>query len=214
VNPSGLAFFSDQRGSALRAAVEKMHQDVSRAGVDPGRVLTTTCFTSSIDSFENDAAAIRKLFPNAQVNLVQAVRDPSTDVSSCEGVAQLNAPPAPGPVVVLKDANATLVNSRQLVFTGLQLTFGNYLDDAQVAFSRLQKTASALQPVETPVQVTGFALDSYAASALKKTVSFAPAIFNIQRIEGLPAIDATAGMEAILAPGVRDAVVRNGTIAP
>lgn len=103
----------------------------------------------------------------------------------------------------LKEARATLVNSRQLVFTGLQLTFGSFLDDAHEAFLRLHRAASAIQPIEVPIQVNAFSLNVYAGSALVKTTSFPQSTFTVQTVEGLPAIDASAGIEAILAPNVK-----------
>jgi hypothetical protein len=103
---------------------------------------------------------------------------------------------------LLKNARTALVNSPKLVFTGLQLTFGNFLDDAQEAVVRLQRAASALQPVEAPVEINAFALDAYAGSAIRKMTAVPLSTFTVQTVEGLPAIDATAGIEAILAPNV------------
>ena len=68
-------------------------------------------------------------------------------IDICEGIAQLSSPPAQGALVTIEHAHVALVHTPQLIFTGLQLTFGRFLDDGTVAFSRLQKTASALQPV-------------------------------------------------------------------
>jgi hypothetical protein len=120
----------------------------------------------------------------------------------CEAVAQLAQPPAQGSVVWLKNARASLVNSHRLIFTGLQLTFGNYLDDAHEAFARLQRAASALEGVQAPVEVTAFSLDPYAGSALRKTTSVPLSTFTVQTVEGLPGVDAAAGIEAVLAPHV------------
>jgi hypothetical protein len=49
------------------------------------------------------------------------------------------------------------------------------------------------------VVVDGFSLDRFAASALRKNNSLAPGLFTVQTIEGFSAIDATGGLEAILA---------------
>jgi hypothetical protein len=57
--------------------------------------------------------------------------------------------------------------------------------------------------VEVPVQVNAFSLNAYAGSALVKTTSFPQSTFTVQTVEGLPAIDVSAGIEAILAPGVQ-----------
>ena len=207
VNPNGLAFFFGQRGGTLTKSLARLKQSTEEVSIDPARFLTCTCFTSRIDNFETSAQAIRAMFPKTELNIVQAVRDPFNDASTCEGIAQLTKAPGDGPVVQAEFAHATLVHSPQLIFTGLQLTFGNYLDDAQEAFARLKKIASSIQPIETPVQVNAFALDASAASALRKTLSMAPGTFTVQNIEGLPAVDGVAGIEAILAPNVETAVV-------
>jgi hypothetical protein len=120
----------------------------------------------------------------------------------CQGIAQLSHPPKESALVWIKNAHVSLVNSPRLVFTGLQLSFGNFLDDAREAFTRLQRAASALQASEAPVQVNAFSLDLTAASALRKSTSFPPSVFTVQTVEGLPSVDASAGIEAILAPEI------------
>lgn len=207
VNPNGLAFFFDQRGKSLQKAVEQFRGNLQAVNVPPENVLTCTCFAARMDDHDEALKQVKALFPNADLNLVQAIRDPLSNSASCEGVAKLAAPPRDA-VILDEFAHATLVHSGQLIFTGLQLSFGNYLDDAQQAFKRLERAAGALQPVETPVQVDGFALDNSAAASLRKTISLAPGTFAIHGVEGLPSVDASAGIEAILAPNVQAATVQ------
>lgn len=206
LNPNGLAFLAGQTGSDFREAFEHLKNSAAAASVSPDHVLKCTCFTSQIGDYAGARSVIQSAFPNAGINIVQALRDPANDYSMCEAVGQLSQAPVQGPVVWLREARATLVNSHQLVFTGLQLTFGNFLDDAHEAFSRLERAASALEPVEAPVEVNAFSLDAYAGSALRKTTSVPASTFTIQPVEGLPAIDASAGIEAVLAPNVRTPV--------
>lgn len=201
VNPNGLAFFAGQNGASFDEALHQLRESVAAAAVAPDHVLTSTCFTSQIGDYDSARSAIQSVFPNTAINIVQAVREPPNDASMCEAVGQLTEAPA-GPVVLLKKSRVTLVNTQQLIFTGLQLSFGSFLDDAHEAFVRLQRTASALQPVAAPVEVNAFSLDAYASSALRKMTSFPPSAFTAQTVEGLPAIDASGGIEAILAPGV------------
>ncbi len=206
VNPNGLAFLAGQTGASFAQALEHLRNSASAASVRPEHMLSCTCFTSQIEDYDATRSAIQSAFPNTALNVVQALRDPATESAMCEAVGQLESPPADAPVVWLKDARATLVNSHQLVFTGLQLSFGNFLDDAHEAFVRLQRAASALQPVETPVEVNAFSLDAYAGSALRKTTAVPASTFTVQTVEGLPAVDASAGIEAVLAPNVRSPV--------
>jgi enamine deaminase RidA (YjgF/YER057c/UK114 family) len=202
VNPNGLAFLAGQTGASFSEALQRLRESVNAVPLSPERVLTCTCFTSRIADFAATRAAIQAAFPKSAINVVQALREPPSDESMCEAVAQLTQPPAPGTVVWLKNARATLVNSHRLIFTGLQLTFGNYLDDAHEAFARLQRAASAVEDVEAPVEVNAFSLDPYAGSALRKTSSVPLSTFTVQTVEGLPGVDAAAGIEAVLAPRV------------
>jgi enamine deaminase RidA (YjgF/YER057c/UK114 family) len=201
VNPSGLGFFFGQSGPSLEAALQRVKASADAAAVPGDHILSLTCFTSQIEDFRATGKSVRALFPNTAVNIVQSVRDPASDFTLCEAVGQLVSPPKTT-IEHLGTVNATLVNSPQLVFTGLQLSFGSYLDDAHEAFDRLQRAARALGSDETPVEVDGFSLDRYAASALRRTNSLAPGVFTVQTIEGFSAIDATGGLEAILAAGV------------
>ncbi len=201
VNPHGLAFVAGQTGASLKDAVEKLAGSVKAAGIAPESLLTTTCFTSMIENYGATRASLLNVFPNTSVNLVQALRDPPSDASMCEAIGQLSQTPAKE-VVWLSDNRTTLVNSRRLIFTGMQLTFGSFLDDAQQSFQRLERAARTLGATEVAVEVNAFSLNVYAGSALRKTTSFPPSTFTIQRVEGLPAVDASAGIEAVLAPDV------------
>src|SRR5579884_449634 len=159
LNPNGLAFFSGQAGKTYPQAAQRLEQSAKLAGVSPGRILRCTCFTAEIENAAGLRSMLQAAFPQAAINVVQPLRDAPTESTLCEAVGQLTQARPEGPVVLLKNARATLVNSPKLVFTGLQLTFGNFLDDAQEAVVRLQRAASALQPVEAPVEVNAFALD-------------------------------------------------------
>jgi enamine deaminase RidA (YjgF/YER057c/UK114 family) len=206
LNPAGLAFFSGQSGANFRDAVSRLVESAHAASVAPEKILTSTCFVSTLTDFDSMTAALKTTFPNSAVDIVQPLRVPEGSSATCEAVGQLSAPPRSGPLLWLSNARATLVDSPQLVFTGLQLTFGNYLDDAHEAFIRLERAASAVQPVEAPVEINAFALDPYAAAAVRKMTAVPPETFTVETVEGLPAIDASAGIEAILAPNIQTPV--------
>lgn len=200
VNPAGLAFFFGQSGPDLASAITKLKASAEESGVDAAHLLSTTCFTSQIGDYGAAVQMLHADFPASEANIVQAVRDPVTEQSTCEAIGQLTTQP-PQTVQRLSGIHTTLVHSPQLVFTGLQLSFGNYLVDAKEAFERLSKVVSQFNPAKTPVQVDGFSLDPYAASALVKTNTFPPGVFNVETIQGLPSVDATGGIEAVLAAG-------------
>ena len=199
VNPNGLGFVAGQAGPSLKDAVDKLAGSVKTAGIAPESLLTATCFTSAIEDYGATRASLLKVFPNASVNVVQALRDPPNDASMCEAIGQLSEKPAHD-VVFLGEHRVTQVRAGRLIFTGMQLTFGSFLDDAQESFQRLQRAAKAFGGADVAVEVNAYSLNAYAGSALRKTTSFPQNTFTIQRVEGLPAIDASAGIEAILAP--------------
>ncbi len=207
LNPNGLGFLSGQTGKSLREALEHLRESATEAEIGPDQVVSCTCFAPSVESGDASSRRSQATFPKTAVNVVQALRDPINNTTMCQGVAQLEHPPKDSALVWIKNAHVSLVNSPKLVFTGLQLSFGNYLDDAREAFTRLQRLASALRASEAPVQVNAFSLDLTAASALRKSTSFPPSVFTVQTVEGLPSVDASAGIEAILAPEVSQSLI-------
>ncbi len=170
--------------------------------MQPAHILRCTCFTGEIANATGLRSALQGAFPNSAINVVQPLRDPANGNTLCEAVGQLSQARSEGPLVLLKNTRTTLVSSRKLVFTGLQLTFGNFLDDAGEAVARLHRAAATLAPESAPVEIDAFVLDAYAASAIRKMTSVPLGAFTVEKIEGLPSIDATAGIEAILAPNV------------
>jgi len=203
LNPDGLVFFSGQTGATLDEAIAKLQASAKLTSA--GRILRCTCFTSRI---AGDGAALRKTmetaFPDAASTIVQALRDPRDDSSTCEAVGQGKTASADSasPVILVPGARAAVVHADRLVFTGLQLSFGDYLDDAQEAFQRLHRAASAINAVDAPVQVNAFSPDPSSMAALRKTTRVPLSIFTVQPVEALPGADASAGVEEVLAPGV------------
>jgi enamine deaminase RidA (YjgF/YER057c/UK114 family) len=207
-NPNGLAFFAGQAGATLADALNQLKTSAQNANIQPTQIVSTTCFTSRLEGFEAVRSGIQSTFSNAKVNLVQAVRDPANDSSICEAIGQLPQHTAESPLTLLKDHRVALVTSKELIITGLQLSFGSYLDDAHEAFLRLQRSATALNSVEAPVEINVFSLDPSGGSALRKTTSVPPSTFTVQTVEGLPSVDATAGIEAFMAPDVSQPAVK------
>lgn len=208
VNPNGLAFFAGHNTDSVTKAIDRLHGSMRAAGVAGDRMLLATCFVSRLENFSALRAELQTAFPHAEINLVQPLRDSPTDSALCEAVGQLEPAAAEEPVVLLKEDRVALVRGRQLVWTGLQLSFGSYLDDAHQAFARLERSSASVDPVEAAVQVNVFSLDPSGGSALRKTTGVPPSTFTAQTIEGLPSVDATAGIEAILAPGIQSPTLR------
>ena len=201
VNPNGLVFFSGQLGNSLDDAVKHLRKSAAEAAVAPEDMLRVTCFTGRLDNGGVLRALPGQTFPKAISMVVQAQRDPFSDRSSCQAVGRLGKGGDDKPLTLLANARATVVHAPRIVFTGLQLSFGSYLDDAREAFQRLQRAASAVNGAESPVEINAFSLDMTAGAAIRKSTNVPPSTFTDQTIEGLPSVDASAGIEAVLAPG-------------
>jgi len=205
LNPAGLAFITGQYGRNFADALDHLKTSAALAHVSADRMLTATCFTSALNDYAASRASLQADFPKAAINVMQALRDPATDATMCESIGQLAEPPATE-LVRLDSAHATLVNAKHLVFTGLQLCFGSFLDDGQEANQRLRRAANGaggnIQEdafSNAAIQIDAFSLTPAAGSALRKTTSFPPSTFTVLPVEGLTAIDATAGIDAVLA---------------
>ncbi|MBV9443617.1 MAG: hypothetical protein JO217_13120 [Acidobacteriaceae bacterium] len=201
-NPNGLAFIAGQTGPSFDVALTRLKQSTQSAGLAADAVLTCTCFASHLDQYASYRQSVQSAFPKAEIDIVQPLRSPAEDTSTCEAIGQLNTAPKQ-PLLLLENSRVSLVNSRQLVFTGLQLTFGSFLDDAREAFSRLGRAVSTFGAnAHEPVEINAYSLDPYSTSALRKIVGVPPSTFSVQTVEGLPSLDASAGMEAVFAPNV------------
>ncbi|MBV8709659.1 MAG: RidA family protein [Acidobacteriaceae bacterium] len=200
LNPNGLVFLSGQTGNSLSEALDRLGKSAKTASVAPEQIVSCTCFLSRLENGLRERETLQNTFPKAAVNVVQALRDPPNNINMCEAVGQLGSASTEAPLLLLKDARASIVRSPQLVFTGLQLTFGSYLDDAREAFNRLRRAASVAEAADSTVQLNAFSLDMTSGSALRKSTSAPPSTFTTQIVEGLPAMDASAGIEAVLVP--------------
>jgi enamine deaminase RidA (YjgF/YER057c/UK114 family) len=204
VNPNGLVFIGGQPGDSLASSIQKLTGRLSSAGVSASDVLRTTCFTGRIVDYASMHSTLAAAFPNATLNIIQALRDPVDTRASCESVARLPEGATPNPAAIPADAHISFVTGPQLVFTGLQLSFGTYLADADSALSRLSRDVEGLHAeIRNAVSVNAFSLNPAATSALEKTMSkfnLAPRALTIQPVEGLPSLDAALGMEAVLQP--------------
>jgi hypothetical protein len=204
VNPNGLVFIGGQPGDSLASSIQKMTSGLAAAGVSASDVLRTTCFTGRLVDYAGMRSTLSAAFPNATPNIIQALRDPVDGHASCESVARIPAGVTPNPASLPADAHISFVTGPQLVFTGLQLSFGTYLADADSALSRLSRDVEGLHAeMRNAVFVNAFSLNPAATSALQKTMSkfnLAPKALTIQPVEGLPSLDAALGMEAVLQP--------------
>jgi enamine deaminase RidA (YjgF/YER057c/UK114 family) len=143
-------------------------------------VLRVTCFASSIEEGQGVSAK----FPHAAVNVVQSLRDSSDGPVFCEAVRR-----AQGGV------------TGKLVFTGLQMAFGDQDADLRLAFDRLEKTLEAQGTRSSNVIFSNaYALTSeIATKAAGIEAQFMKPSIAPLFVENLPSVDASLGIEVIAA---------------
>jgi enamine deaminase RidA (YjgF/YER057c/UK114 family) len=202
MNPNGLAFIGGQTGTTFESAVSVINSKLQVAGLAASDVVRATCFTGQLTDYAGLNRTLASAFPQAALNIVQPLRDPVDSRTTCEAIARI--PAGAKPAALPSDSRICFVNSPQLVFTGLQLSFGTYLADADSALSHLSRDVQSLHAeMRNAVSVNAFSLHPAAASALEKTISkfnLSPQTITIQPVEGLPSLDAALGMEAVLEP--------------
>lgn len=187
VNPDGLAFYSSQ-------PVKQLHP---LAGA-----LRATCFLNSLDNLGKVRAAAVEAFPGAALDFVQSQRLGFETGDVCEAVARLDAPPRQR--VTIQDG-AALVNSEEIVLTGLQMAFRDSDADLRLAFERLQRV---LEPMGVAYKDV-FWSSAYALTkpVEEKAHSIGRGFFDQARLpagttllfEGLPSLDGTMGLDVMAA---------------
>jgi enamine deaminase RidA (YjgF/YER057c/UK114 family) len=204
LNPDGLAFLAGQTGPTLDASLGELTQSLKAASLSPSAVVSLTCFSDNLGDYRQHLSQASSIFSNASINLVQSQRQPGGPRTTCEAVARSQEREASSaPISILGPARVTLIPGRsRLVFTGLQLAFGGYLDDANSALKNLRRFSEAASGNFGQIaSLDVYSLSGEATSALRKTASkfdVPGSTITIQQIEGLPSLDAAFGMEAIM----------------
>jgi enamine deaminase RidA (YjgF/YER057c/UK114 family) len=204
LNPDGLAFLAGQTAATFDASLGKLTESLAAASLVRSEVRSVTCFSDNLGDYREHFNKASSLFSKASINLVQSQRQPGGPRTTCEAVARLQgAESTPAQISLLQPARVTVVPGHsRLVFTGLQLAFGGYLDDANSALKNLRKFSEAASGNFSQIaSLDVYSLSGEATSALRKTASKFDVPGNaitIQQIEGLPSVDAALGMEAIM----------------
>ena len=173
VNPNGLVFFSAQPAAELAASAKA--QDAV--------LLQVTCFAADVNRPDGAGA-----FPGAAVNFVQLTRLPVDRETSCEGVGRLQKPGK---------------SPSKLVFTGIQMAFGDQEPDLRLAYGRLGKVLESMKVGYGDSAV----LNIYALSraGAEKAGALSASFLDPQHrnvyatkiVEGLPSLDATVAVDLI-----------------
>jgi enamine deaminase RidA (YjgF/YER057c/UK114 family) len=180
VNPNGVAFFPAQPAAELAAAAKA--QDAV--------MLEVTCFVADLSQADGTRAAVAAAFPGAAANFVQLTRLEVEPRTSCEGIGRLHKPGK---------------SPARLVFTGIQMAFGDKEQDLRLAYGRLGRALESMKAgYPDSLVMSVYSLNRAVAD---KTVALAPAFLgpaarattSTQIVEGLPSLDATVAIELVAA---------------
>lgn len=176
VNPAGLIFLAGQPAEGGAAAVARLEEAMRAANASAVRV---SCFGDSLEQVRAAQTAAAKAFPAAPATFVQTTRAGLGNQASCEGVGRLpgRVPPAGAP--------------GRLIFTGLQMSFAN---QDGTAFDRLWRALGRFGAASADVLLT----NRYTVPGHVPGPAALPAgRMTDLVIEGLPALDATVGIEIV-----------------
>jgi len=144
-------------------------------------LVQVTCFVSDA------RAAMASAFPGAAVNLVQPTRLAIETETSCEGVGRLQKPGK---------------SPAKLVFTGIQMAFGDNDQALRLAYGRLGR---ALETVKARYR-DSLVMNVYSLNRnmAEKAAAMAPEflgsktpVYTSRVVEGLPSLDATVAIELV-----------------
>ena len=200
VNPNGLAFFYGRQAPDAAGALKQLTAAAKSAGA---AMLEVTCYVSSLDQVDGTRSAAAVTFPGAALNVVQPTRLAVQPEAACGGIGRLSQPPQPA-VRVLDESGVATATPR-LAFTGMQMAFGDREQDLRLAFDRLGRALEALKSRPSDALVITFYSSGRSRAEAVKALSSqflgpsAHAVSSIEVIEGLPSLDAGAGIELVAA---------------
>lgn len=223
VNPHGLAFAASpliqstqptlQVAGLVDRAAASIEGKLREVGLDGTDVLAVTCFCSSLEDAHVTGQLLARRFPHAARNYVQLRRDYTPGSALCEAVARLRHPLAPShpsskTEPPTSDApQLAVVPPGEVVFSGMELGF--QLDESNIhqALRRLTRSlaANGVGPF-LPVKLNFYAVyEGLLKQFQKVTAQFyggqPSPVITMAEFEGLPALDATFGIEAVAVAG-------------
>ncbi len=213
VNPNGLAFFSGQQAKTAQDSVKQLRAAVDAVGIAPAEILRTTCFLSSLDDLATAKSAIASAFPSAAEDFVQTQRLAVEPIVECEAVGRLDKSPGaevrlvnpPGLTANPNYSQIALVSAPKLVFTGMQMAFGDQDKDVHLSFDRLKKALESQHAEYKDVFYTHVYPTTKTIADKVRTIRFDyldhahPPASTLLLLEGLPSLDATVAIEVVAA---------------
>lgn len=209
VNPNGVAFVPaavvTAREPTPRVAglVAESVRRLAGSGVAaPADFLRVTCYVTSLEDVSEANLAITRVFPRAAAAVVQPLRSAPQSSAACEATAKRSqsAPPSGGPEVAYSGPGRLILASAQLAFRYSE-------DDARLAFQRLDKSlAAAGASLKDAIVLNAYPLSEQLSELVRKVrASYfdprRPPPGTLLEFEGLPGLDASFALEAIVSPG-------------
>jgi enamine deaminase RidA (YjgF/YER057c/UK114 family) len=172
LNPNGLVFFSAQPVSGLAAA----------ATAQDAVIVQVTCFVPDVNQVDHARTAVTSAFPGASANFIQPTRLALDPATSCEGIGRLQKPGK---------------SPARLVFTKIQMAFGDQDQDLRLAYGRLGRALESMKA--DPVNALAVTVYSLNGAVGEKAAGLYPGrpVKTIHVVEGLPSLDATVAIELV-----------------
>ncbi|HEY4361658.1 MAG TPA: hypothetical protein VGN17_11840 [Bryobacteraceae bacterium] len=198
VNPNGLAFFPAQKSADAAAAVAQLASAAEMAQVASSDVLQVTCFVSSLEDVASAKAAVSRTFPSAAADFVENQRLSTERSAQCEAVGRRSAA---GKAIEVAPG-AVLINTTKVVMTGTQMAFREDDAELRLAFERLEKSLKGVGASSGDVVYARlYALTRTVEQKVnaQRAQVFPQATASMLRVEGLPSVDASVGLDVIAA---------------
>jgi len=143
-------------------------------------LVQVTCFVA-------DARAPMTQFPGAVVNLVQPTRLAMEAETSCEGVGRLQMPGK---------------SPAKLVFTGIQMAFGDQDEALRLAYGRLGRALESVKArygdsVVMNIYSLNRSTAEKAAALVPEFLGSKTPVYTTRVVEGLPSLDAAVAIELV-----------------
>lgn len=204
-NPSGLGFFSAQKASGLSGAASQLRDEFRKAGLDASDAVRVTCFVNSLEA-AGDWHGPLAGFSGAAVNVVQMMREAYGPPAACEAVARLRSVPTQAVTALdplVSQSAAVLVNTPNLILTGIQLAFGAKNEDVRQGYDRISRVLAASNArFSDVVFVSSYLLLSSDGGPLEtiraelSNQAAMPAV-TVLPFEGLSSIEASVGLDVV-----------------
>jgi enamine deaminase RidA (YjgF/YER057c/UK114 family) len=211
-NRYGLVFLAGLAAPTGERTIDGLARVAKEAGVTTRDVLRVSCFYESPEQVSAATKSVSETFPSAESSFVLAHTPDIQPAIECEAVARASTASGnevsyfnlPGTVPSPNFSRAARVSSSELIFTGMQIAYGESEADITDVFERIKKAVEGVRGKLTDVVMA----DNYwlASSARDQLRTVRPRYFGATvpaatgvNFSALPVKQATVAIEVIVA---------------